>query len=361
MIKMAMNAEKVVKLQTENNVVHHYIEMFLKRMSLESKKTEVAYRRAIRDFFLITKNKEITHLTIEDIQVTLSDFDYYTATMRDSDEGYANGTINQRNQAVIALLRYLHATKINKQPLVEDISYIEAKQVKRLKDNPEEHGICSVEEVWQIANWILENEVKKKQIKYYLVLFALDTCIRKSALLEMKWTDFRVEEDGVLVKVVDKGNKEKRTKISKDFYEKLLSIKGEGKKVFDIDNRSITRMWSRMKEDPQMSFMIERNIVFHSIRKSGVSFRFRVTGGDIMEAKRAANHSNLNTTQRYVNTEDYGIIGAVSGNTENDLKLIDEVSHEELLDTIKGMNKDFQLILAMKLKGKCQNRSINAK
>jgi integrase len=174
----------------------------------------------------------------------------------------------------------------------------------------------------------------------------LDSCIRKNALLNLKWSDFSERDEGVMIKVTDKGNKEMRQLISHDFYKELLTIKSDGDKVFDISSDSLNDTFKRLKS--KMGISIDRNIVFHSIRKTGVTFRYRITG-DILEAKRAANHSSVSTTQIYLENEDYGLIGAVSSKGNLDMELYKKVDQETLLQAISMCKKDLQLILNMKI------------
>lgn len=146
-----------------------------------------------------------------------------------------------------------------------------------------------------------------------------DTCLRKSALLNLTWSDFIEHEEYIEIKAIDKGNEERNLRISKEFYDALLQIKSESKdgKVFNISETSIQDMMNYLKS--QMQFEDKRNVVFHSIRKCGVTFQFRLSN-DIMQAKKAAGHSNLNNT-----------------------------SHEELLRGIESLNKDQRLLLNIKL------------
>ena len=166
----------------------------------------------------------------------------------------------------------------------------------------------------------------------------------------MKWSNFIEQEDCVLVRGIGKGNKEFRQKISKDFYKELLTLKQSGvDQVFQLSSKNLHDMMERLKA--QMNLPEERGIVFHSIRKSGSTWRYRITGGDIMEVKRSLNHSNLNTTQLYLANQDYGsAIGAVSSGGQINHNLYKEVDHETLLKAVENLSKDQQLILNLKLK-----------
>jgi integrase len=365
-----MNAEKVVKLQTESSVIVERIEKFLKRKAHKSERTMTTYRRAIEDFFMVVRNKKINYLNMNDIQITLDDFDDFIIQMKeeiviengDKVKRYQNNTINLKVEAMKSLLRYLHEIKIEEERMVKDISFINSKQVERLEDDHISHGFATVEDIYTIARWILDNETHKKYVKYYAVLFSLDTCIRKEALLNIEWSDFRVDGNVVKFNTIDKGNKKLKADIGIEFYRLLETLKVEGeKKVFPLDERTISRMWTRMKKDPEMKFIEDRNLVFHSVRKAGATFKYR-ENNDIFAAQKALNHSNLNNLLRYVDAGAYNSRGAVSSLEACGLDIIEEVDHKTLIDTIlNDMTQDYKITLAMKLKEKSRNDSINVK
>jgi integrase len=333
--------EKVVKL--DNTKIYDQIEKYLTKHSYNSNGTEIAYRHDIEMFFELMRKKQIQYLTREDVQLTLDDFEDFIESMHGAvdEEGnrvYSNKTINRRISAMKGILRYLAGKK-----LVDDISFLEL--VESLPEQNNSYGVLEAHEVFKMAELALE-EREKGQIKRILFLFALDTAIRKAAILNIKWSNFIEQEDGVLVTVIDKGNKEMRQKISHDFYKELLTIKGESEYVFDISEKSLDSTMKRLKI--KMGIQDERNIVFHSIRKSAVTYRYRLTG-DILEAQRSANHSNVSTTMLYLQHEDYGMIGAVSGSGNLDMELYKKVDKDVLIQAISQCKKDMQLILNMKI------------
>lgn len=331
-------------LKMDNTVVYDQIQKFLTKHGYNSSGTEIAYRRDIELFFKIIKDKKIQHLTIEDVQISMDDMEdfiekLHKAVDEKSNKVYTNKTTNRKVVAVKGLLRYLCAKKI-----VKDVSFLEL--IESLPEQSNSYGVLEVSEVFRMAQLAYETEREKGNVKRLLFLFALDTAIRKTAILNLKWSNFIEQEDGVLVTVVDKGNKEMRQKISHDFYKEILTIKGDSDRVFDISSDSLNDTFQRLKK--RMGLQEERNLVFHSIRKSAVSYRYRLTG-DILEAQRSANHSNVNTTMIYLQHEDYGTIGAVSGSNNLDRELYKKVDNEVLIQAISQCKKDMQLILNIKI------------
>jgi integrase len=320
----------------------------------EVSKTQQAYEADIRLFFRIIKGKEkgseLEYLSLDDLQLTLEDFEEFKRILLDmrNEDGkytYTNKTFNRKLSAIKSFVRSMARKKIDGEPIIKDISFITLVTSEKEKDN--HYAAFEVSEVFEMAEWAWEHEKELKLEKYYLILFALDTCIRKSAQLRLKWTDFIEKEDGVIVQGIDKGNNDFRQLISKEFYNNLLVIKNEKSPyVFNISTDAIDGMMRRYREF--FNVPKDRKLVWHSIRKTGVTFRFRVTN-DILEAKRAANHKSITTTQIYLMEEDYGQIGAVSSAGKLNENLYKEVNRETLIKAIELCKKDMQLILNMKI------------
>ncbi|KON87418.1 hypothetical protein AF332_11670 [Sporosarcina globispora] len=342
-----MLAQNVVKLN--NSKIYDQIQKYLDKHSYNSESTKTAYLNDIKLFFRIIKNKEIEYLTIDDVQITLDDFEDFIKYLYDwkDEEGnkkYVNKTINRKVSAAKGLIKYLSAKKINGEYIVKDISYFP--NINSLPESKNQHGVLEASEVFEMAELAL-GEREKGEIKRLAILLSLDSCIRKSALLSLKWSNFIEKEDGYLLQGVDKGNSDFRQLISKELYNELLSIRTKSDCVFDISADSLDGMFKRLRE--KMKIEPNRRIVWHSIRKSGITYRYRLTG-DILEAKRAANHANITTTQIYLEEEDYGAMGAVSSKGYLDMDLYKKVDHEILLEAIELMKKDAKLILNMKIK-----------
>lgn len=339
-----------------DNKVYNEIEKFLneKRERSNSNGTVGEYERDIRTFFKFIRNKDIEHLTIDDVQIPNDDLrEYKNYLINELDNGL--NTVSRKFSTLRSLYEYFY-----NYDLVDDKSIKSVNKIKitNNKDMVDHHGILTVNEVLQMAELVLNQEIKSnnknnveylRKAKYFLLLFSLDTCLRKQAILNLTWKDFDVRDDSdeVTVMAIDKGGKQYRPKISKDFYNELLELKIDDGKVFKMSSVTIQNMMKWLIEE--MEINKDRKIVFHSIRKCGVTYCWKSTG-NIMQAKKAANHSNLNTTQIYLPDEDYGAMGAISsiGKLEDD-ELYKKVSHEDLLKGIESLIKDQKLLLNIKL------------
>jgi integrase len=339
-----MGAEKIVRLET--GIVYKQIELFLKKKSYKSENTSNSYLRDIQKFFRTVRDKELQFLTVEDVNINLDIMEEYIATL--VDQGTLNNkSINRNIVSVKELMRYLKQKK-----LVNDIEYIN--HLDRLPEVENKIGILTVSEALQLAELATE-ERNLGTIKHYLILFALDTGIRRSAILDLRWSDFEeVENDGhVIIRGVDKGNKSFKKSISTSFYNQLkANLKTSddtNEKVFKISKDAIDSMLNRLTE--KMSIDPSRRISFHSLRKCAVTFAYRLTN-DILEAKRVAGHSNINNTLLYVEEMEFGAIGAVSSSQSLDMKLFEKVDHETLLAAIRELKSDTKLLLNLKLQEK---------
>lgn len=333
-----MNTQKVVQLY--DNKLYDDIMIFLNEMGVESKHTRKAYETDIRQFFKLIKGKELEHLTLEDVQLRKNDIEQFKQILLKN--GMARSTINRKISAIKSLLENLKGNEW-------DIKTDFFNNVKWLKVFNNRRGILEVHEVKQMAQLALETEKKYKEIKYYLILFALDTGMRQDALLNLKWSNFEVNDNEVYINYIDKGKKEFNKEIARWFYDKLLSIKIEGEeRVFPLSKKSVHAMMKRLKKIMQIPE--ERKITFHSIRACAITYVYRVKNGDIIMAKEFAGHSNMQTTDRYIKRGKLGAIGAVSSMGDLDDDLYKKVTNDKLVKAIENCPKDIQLMINIKLK-----------
>ena len=320
--------------------VFNQIERFLIKKEQKSIGTRKSYETDIKIFFKAVKEKELQFLTKEDINLTIDDFEDFINYFQQNNL-YSNKTINGKVSAVKSLLKYLKV-----KGLIEgDLSYFE--EVSTLPEVRNSYGVLTLDECMKWSE-LAKQETHNPREKSLLILFALDTCIRKEAILNLKWTDFIKSESGIIVKGIDKGNKEFRHDISESFYKELLTIKGDSEYVFEALNKdSIQRMINKLKKltniDPS------RKIVFHSIRKAGGTFRYKASGGDIVAAQRALGHTDPKITTIYLGETTSNARGAISSISEIDENLFKKVPHEILLKVIDDLSQTEKFLLNKKI------------
>lgn len=340
-----MPVEKVVKLHDQS--VSEQIQMFLdqKQMRSGSTQTRDAYYIDIRQFFRYFAKKELDFLKPTDLPLKLDSIVKYQIFLS-RELGLVNKSINRK----ISTLKQLYA-KLHRYGYVDDLSIDAFEEADRLKEGKNHHGVLSVDEIWKCVELIKTKPgLRKRMTQVGIILFAVDTCLRQSAILNLTWDDFIPNERDVEIKAIDKGNEEAKKRISREFYDLLLDLKKESTtdKVFDLSKTTINNMMQRLNE--WMGIPKKRNIVFHSFRKTGVTFQYVISNNDIIQAMKAAGHKDVSTTMVYIDHDDYGNLGLVSsaGNIDNDL--YKKVSHEELLKAIEMLDGSSKLRLNIKLK-----------
>lgn len=328
--------EKVTKLHDDGT--YNQLGKFLTKKSYKSENTAKSYKSDLAKFFKIVKGKELEYITKADLDLTLDHFEEFQATLHD--QKLNNKTINRNVSAVKEFVKYLRGKK----HIDFDTEYLNL--IDSLPEHKNQYGVLSVEEVETMAELIMEMpRVRDREIKKYLFLFSLDTCARIENCLELKWSDFQERDADVQITMIAKGNKDFRPKISKGFYNQLLSIKGESEKVFPVSANSISDLMKRLRVE--MNISESRRIVFHSVRKCGGTFQYRLHG-DIHAAQKALGHSNINTTTIYLEDEDYGLTGAVSSKGRSTINY-EDVEREVLINAIKKLPKSQQLMLNIKI------------
>jgi integrase len=166
------------------------------------------------------------------------------------------------------------------------------------------------------------------------------------AALNLKWSNFEETDTEVIVRYVDKGKKDFRPKISKKFFHELLRIKCNNENVFCISKNGVNRMMDRLRT--KLDIQESRNIVFHSFRKAGAWYIYQKTG-DIKLVQALLGHSNVATTDIYLQDAKEGIVADIPMSKDFDLETYRKVSHEELLDTIDKLPKNMKYLLAIAL------------
>lgn len=354
---LAAMAKNVVRLN--NTVVYEQIQRYFDKLERRSKSTKNTYETDIRLYFKLMFDKDIEHLTLEEINsIGLDDFEDYIkllskAKNKKGKRIYSNATINKKITSLKGMLKYLAGKKITnpetgeKESVVKDISYFPL--IESFKVVSEHYDAFTIEEVIKMSE-IAATEKENGELKRLLLLFALDTAIRKSALLTLKWNHFKENDFDVEIIGVDKGNKEFTKKISKPFYNELLTIKTESPYVFPIKKATLDKMFERVRDKAGLSpDKTDKRLVFHSIRKTGGSFIYSQTK-DLNITRLYLNHSKSTTTQLYIpNDNPYGAMGAISMRDSVDSELYKKTDLKILIEAIDSLDSGQQMLINKKL------------
>lgn len=339
-----MNIAEVVEFQTREGTI---IEQFLNGIRKQSESTYNAYKTDIAQMFEYLFDKDYTLITQKELN-SINGFKlqkYFDMLYNKAKSGEikcSNTTINRKQSSIKQLIRYLKAINI----ITEDISYLEL--IKSLPDDTESIEYMPNEVALQYANWVLKYEKHKAYEKHMLIRMAIDTGLRLGELLSLRWNQFTVDGDIVIIKGRGKGNKKWVEKISYEYLYKPLAVMKtkDNDKVFSLSRKNVQDMMTRAKKALGHE---DRNYTFHSFRKTAVTNTYRQTG-NLRDAQKKARHSSLTTTQIYLEDEEYKMTGLISLGGDQDPCYYHKVSHEELLQALGEMPQDFLFILNMKLK-----------
>ena len=341
---MGMTAQ-VLNFTLENSVFEDIMGYI--NLSHHSENTKKTYERGIRDFFLRleTVKKDIEHLTINDLKIKKKDVEKFRNILQE--EGISNSTINNK----VAALRGLYTElKANEYDLETDFF----KAIKKLDENTNSYGFFTQSEAFELIE-LAKKERQKPMIKSMLISFALETCIRLTAALSTKWSDFIVDgTNDVKLTVIDKGNKDYRAVVSYEFYKDLLTLRGDSEFVFDLEATNVDKMMQRLRK--KLNIDPKRNLTFHSLRKTGVEFKFKHNGRDIRIAQQAANHSPKSvsvTIRDYLTKDDYGVKGIISNSyKKEEVNAWDNLNLEELKTALNNLDEHTKKLINMQMKNR---------
>ena len=272
----------------ESNQLYWDITTFLNRKEIDSVSTKENYEAWLREFFIFMCSKDLPTITRDDIySIRNVDVIRYQAYL--TDRGYKAGTINTKLSAVKSLIDFLSRSD-------EKIS-LNTFKVDRVKGEAESYGSLTLEEI--DAMLILVREQRNGEEKSLLIELALKTGIRLAALLSLQWSNITKDnesEDLWIVNVIDKGKSIDEKIIVNEFYTRICSLKREemmDSKIFHLDKKTIQQSMKRLTEELEIDE--RRNITFHSLKKSGATYIYELTG-DIKKAQDYCNHKNCGTT-----------------------------------------------------------------
>lgn len=332
--------EKVAPIKI--NYIKSYFDSFLDSKSVNTKKN---YEVDLKLFFDFTFQKDVTHVTVEDIVATTSvdAIRYYNFLSTEANNGkpYKNSSINRKINSVRSFYKFL----------VVDFREINANIFNNVNSKDESvdqkgYGNLTWEEVEEMVRLSLELSETVSSFEgsqtAMLIRLASITSMRLDALLRLTWEEnFTVEtsqgKDIHVISIVDKAKLHKKP-ISDDVYEELRSNLSDSGKLFP--NLYSHKVGNNIKVlRTHMNIPESRNIRFHSLKKAGVNEVLKRTN-NIHLASLQGNHASLNTTQRHyiaVN-EDLSTLPSYSLDKEVDLKKAENYTKEQLLKALNKMS-----------------------
>ena len=324
-----------------NEVLEIYVQ-FIRTAEVNSPNTAKNYEVRIKEFFNIVFGKGVEEVTKSELkklkQVNVSTYANILIA-----KGNSKGTVITKLRSVKSFFKQLSINGV--------VSYdLDVFKPNMKSDEKHHDSLYNMEEVEGLYNFILENRKNFPLEQYLFVKSLFVTANRKSAMMNLEWSnivkkfDYKTGKSVWVVEVLDKGSKIIEKPIADEFYEELLQLK-EVDKVFpnitDDIIRGTMNAYTKHLNDG-------RNITVHSIKASALTIAYKLTK-DIMKVKQLGSHADISTTQIYIrDDESYTEQLSYKLNSNIDTDKIKELSHEELLNIIMN-NEDLKYSVALKL------------
>lgn len=319
-----------VETEAENKNISEYINSFFEIMRRRSENTYKTYKRAVEDFFAVTREKELDFLTEKDLNYTLIEVEHYHSMLL---ERYKGTTVNTK---MASIQRFFG--KMKSYGLEVNMSAFDVERAS--EHDADSYDAMTVDEIRQAID--LVKDTVKGEEKALFIRMAFATAFRKTSLLNLKWTDLHEKDGQRYAKVLGKGKKWDTKKISDGLWVSLSELKSNASSdlIFTFSSKSVDRMMNHIKRHIDFG---ERNITFHSLKKSSIQEMARLTGNDLKAIQRHGNHSDVTTTlNSYMSEKDFEDSIVIDIDYELPVEKFDELSKEELLELIKSSSRDVQ-------------------
>ncbi|WP_459954249.1 tyrosine-type recombinase/integrase [Paenibacillus pini] len=316
--------------------VYNDIKSFINNKSNRSNNTSKSYEKAYRLFFTLIKHKDLENLEISDIEIDLPELmDYQTILVKSG--RYNNNSINQR----IAALRSLYNSFKAQKKYKDFVELAIFKEVKNLPKDTKSIGILTGDESLHLAELAL-TEQRNGLMKKAIILIAVTTSIRKSAIFELKPKHINPDRDREHVYIIssddlfDKGNIVDFKEIHKDVYDILTLIHGnksENTPYFYIGMTTFDDTLKRLCVKANIDYK-KRRISVHSLRKAGTQFAYEI--GGLRAAQMQAGHSSPTITSLSYIKKEANLTGIGLIEKQNNI-VFDELTKEEAIALLKSI------------------------
>ena len=323
-------------IQLHSNIVFQKITKFLNRRSVDSENTKEAYESDLRQFFRLTRGKELEHLSPKDLQdFTLSDIeDYQTYLNKTLD--FKGKTVNRKISAIRKMFEKLKIDKL-------DVD-LDAFEVDKLSEHDSEtYAYVNWEEASNMMSYA--NDIHAKGYKHnefrhkwsiiaVLIETAVVTSFRLDSLITLTKDNFSFRNGVNVITVIGKGKKKDEKAIKESLFNKIMELQKQhgDEKIFPISDSTALRCIKSLAQETGLT----GNVTVHSLKKCGISAVYEITGGDILAVAKQGAHSSFATSQGYCNAlgDDISKSPNLLIGEKLDLSLLENATKEELLRAI---------------------------
>ena len=198
-----MNAQaNVIQFNTnEDKNVWGCMNTFFTRIGQNSENTKATYERAIRDFFLVMRNKELERLVESDLIFTKPQVETYQVNLKSQ---YKSATVNNR----ISALKRVYS-KLEDYGFEVKSSWFDLERYS--EHDKESYDSMTLDEVKEAINII--KDTRKGTEKSLFIELAFTTAFRKESLRSTVFHDIYKHGDSWVIETIGKGNKKDTKKI----------------------------------------------------------------------------------------------------------------------------------------------------
>lgn len=335
-------ANNVVALGTKSvpDLIRLFLEQFNDGPNRRNSKTSYSYEGDIVRFFKTIINKDISQLSIKDIaSVKKSDVIEYRSIL--FAKGYATASIKRYIDSIRSLYKFFEEDQLEYIDENNKSHHITASIFKlpaiKITDS-EPYGSYTDKEVKTMIE--LAKDLPNGIEKSLAIELASKTAFRISAIVSLKFSDFR-KEDGVwVVKTIDKGKVHEKA-IHEEFFNRIFATKIDDK-LFHFSSKTLERTIGQLND--QMNLDPKRNLSFHSLKKYSMKEVFLLTDKDFAATAQQGNHSSFETSYNYYLEfqNDYSNMASLLVGMEIDLSVFEKLSKEDLLQLIYSSDRDTQ-------------------
>lgn len=335
---MVENTARVIQLNPENDKsVWGCLDTFLTRVGQNSKNTRNTYERAIRDFFMYMRGKDIENLVERDLIFTKSQVESYQVKLK---EEFKGTTVNTKMSA-------LKKTYMKFEDYGFDVRATWFDVDRYSEHEKESYDSMTAKEVMEAINII--KSTRKGEEKSLFIEVAFVTAFRKESIKTITMDSIYRHSDGeYVVEVIDKGNVKSQSKISEDLYKRLFEFSKREKKklnepIFVLTNKTIRGMMDYIRDNIDFG---KRRIVFHSLKKASIEEVALQTGYDLKAMQAQGHHASIQTTlDHYMAKKTVDDMEAVDLYREVPVDEFDKMSRDELLEMLKRAPREVQIKL----------------